>query len=80
MGSKIRDEEHAFWQKLILPEEDRRHLTTAVWDGKGYRWFRSPNVTPIEQWRGREQEGGVAPRGARASLTRALPGWRRASR
>jgi len=58
MGSKIRDDEHAFWQKLILPEEDRRRLTMAIWDGKGYRWFRSPNVTPIEQWRRREQEGG----------------------
>jgi hypothetical protein len=57
MGSKIRDDEHAFWQKLILPEEDRRRLTMTVWDGKGYRWFRSPN--PIEQWRRREQEGGA---------------------
>ena len=49
MGSKIRDDEHAFWQKLILPEEDRRRLTMAIWDGKGYRWFRSPNVIPIER-------------------------------
>jgi terminase small subunit-like protein len=30
MGSKIRDDEHAFWQKLILPEEDRRRVITAV--------------------------------------------------
>jgi hypothetical protein len=55
MGSKIKNGEHAFWRKLILPEEDRRHLTATAWDGKGYRWFRSPNVIPIEQWR-REQE------------------------
>jgi hypothetical protein len=51
MGSKIQDAEHAFWRKLILPEEDRRRLMAVDWDGKGYRWFRSPNVIPIEQWR-----------------------------
>jgi hypothetical protein len=45
-------DEHAFWRKLILPQEDRDTL----WEGKGYRWFRSPNVIPIEQWRRREDE------------------------
>lgn len=40
-------DEHAFWRKLILPQEDRR----TPWEGKGYRWFRSPNIIPIEQWR-----------------------------
>ena len=44
--------EHAFWRKLILPQEDR----STPWEGKGYRWFRSPNVIPIEQWR-RHEEG-----------------------
>ena len=39
-------DEDAFWRKLILPQEDRR----TPWEGKGYRWFRSPNVIPIEQW------------------------------
>ena len=24
-----------------------------AWEGKGYRWFRSPNILPIEQWRRR---------------------------
>jgi hypothetical protein len=43
-------DEHAFWRKLILPQEDRR----TPWEGKGYRWFRSPNIVPIEQWRRRE--------------------------
>jgi hypothetical protein len=38
---------HAFWQKLILPEEER----DLPWDGKGYRWFRSANVIPLEQYR-----------------------------
>jgi hypothetical protein len=35
---------------LIFPEEDRHLFTTTPWQG-GYRWFRSPNVVPIEQWR-----------------------------
>jgi hypothetical protein len=43
--SPARDE-YTFWRKLILPEEDRK----TPWEGKGYRWFRSPNVIPIEQW------------------------------
>jgi hypothetical protein len=40
----------AFWRKLILPEEDRRLLPGYKWAG-GYRWFRSPNVIPIERAR-----------------------------
>ena len=40
-------DEHTFWRKLILPQEDKR----TPWEGKGYRWFKSPNVIPIEQWR-----------------------------
>ena len=41
-----------FWRKLILPQEDKE----TSWDGKGYRWFRSPNIIPIEQWRRRDEE------------------------
>jgi hypothetical protein len=41
--------EDRFWRKLILPEEDRIANGT-VWRG-GYRWFRSPNVIPIEKYR-----------------------------
>ena len=40
-------DENTFWRKLVLPQEDRN----MPWDGKGYRWFRSPNVIPLEQWR-----------------------------
>jgi hypothetical protein len=40
----------AFWQKLVLAEEDRAALTSAKWKG-GYRWFRSPNIVPIEHYR-----------------------------
>jgi hypothetical protein len=47
MGPKFCEREHAFWRRLILPEEERR----TPWLGTGYRWFRSPNVIPLEQWR-----------------------------
>ena len=42
-------DQDGFWRKLVLPQEDK----STPWDGKGYRWFRSPNVVPIEQWRRR---------------------------
>jgi hypothetical protein len=37
-------------REWTFPEEDRRLYTTAPWRGE-YRWFRSPNVVCIEQWR-----------------------------
>ena len=43
--------EEAFWQKLILPEEERRHLfPTMPWIAS-YRWFRSPNVIDLWHYR-----------------------------
>jgi hypothetical protein len=43
------DDDDLFWQKLVLPEEDRRRLYPAMsWTGS-YRWFRSVNV--IDLWR-----------------------------
>jgi hypothetical protein len=39
--------EETFWQRLVLPQEDRDWL----WDGIGYRWFRSPNVLALEHYR-----------------------------
>jgi hypothetical protein len=40
----------AFYRKRILPEEDRRDRLGVEWKG-GYRWFKSPNVVPIEHYR-----------------------------
>ena len=40
-------DEETFWRRFVLPEEDRQ----CTWDGIGYRWFRSPNVVAIEQYR-----------------------------
>ena len=53
------EEDEAFLRRLIRPEEDRRR-TTVPWSG-GYRWFRSPNVIPIEQWRNRRDRGTASP-------------------
>jgi len=37
-----------------FPEEDRAQFTTTPWRGE-YRWFRSPNVVCLEQWRKKAQ-------------------------
>ena len=50
------ESEDAFWRKLIPPEEDRLANGT-VYRG-GYRWFRSPNIVPIEQYRKRKKPVG----------------------
>lgn len=54
-NDKLTDEERedAFWQKLILPEEDR--LANGVVYRGGYRWFRSPHIIPIERYRRRKR-------------------------
>jgi hypothetical protein len=41
----------AFWQKLVLPEEERRW--DRDWEGS-FRWFRSPNVIRLERYRSSE--------------------------
>jgi hypothetical protein len=43
-------EDEAFLRQVVFPEEDRRRFTTAPWRGE-FRWFRSPEVVPIEYWR-----------------------------
>ncbi len=46
--NRKQDDDH-FWQRLVLPEVDRRWLYPAMtWTGS-YRWFRSTNV--IDLWR-----------------------------
>jgi hypothetical protein len=50
-----REMEEAFLRTIVFPEEDRHRFTTAPWRGE-YRWFRSPNIIPIERWRVRERE------------------------
>jgi len=40
----------SFWQRMILPEEEKDPWARAWWDGT-YRWFKSPNVVRLEQYR-----------------------------
>jgi len=52
--------EDTFWRSLVMSEEDKRlHDPFHVWKG-GYRWFRSPNVIPMEQWRRKHKIVGMA--------------------
>jgi hypothetical protein len=44
-----------FLRGLTFPEEDRYLFTAAAWCG-GFRWFRSPNVIPLERYRRFTQE------------------------
>jgi hypothetical protein len=50
------DTDEAFLRRLVLPEEDRLRLhLTVPWAG-GFRWFRAPNVIPIEHGKRSEPE------------------------
>ena len=55
MATERRQENEEFLREWTIPEEDRAKYTTQPWSGE-YRWFRSPNVIPIEQWRRRKRE------------------------
>jgi hypothetical protein len=48
------DEAEAFLRSIVPPEEERRQYTSAPWSG-GFRWFKSPNVIPIEQHSRRQE-------------------------
>jgi hypothetical protein len=45
------EDDDALMRSLTRCEEDRRRLYPGVaWNG-GYRWFRSPNVVPLERFK-----------------------------
>jgi hypothetical protein len=46
--------DEAFLREWTIPEEDRAKYTSQPWDGE-YRWFRSPNVVCLEQYRRRSR-------------------------
>src|SRR5262249_1022636 len=48
------EEGDQFWRRITFPEEDRPLHTSKPWDG-GYRWFRSPNIVCLEQYRRRRK-------------------------
>jgi hypothetical protein len=56
LKTELVDDGEAFLGELVFPEEEQRLFTTAVWSG-GFRWFRSPNVVPIERYRDRRGDG-----------------------
>ena len=43
-----------FLRDWTFPEEDRALFTTIPWKRGEFRWFRSPNVVCLEQWRCRQ--------------------------
>jgi hypothetical protein len=47
-----REQDEAFLKAWTIPEEDRAKYTSQPWTGE-YRWFRSPNVVCLEQYRRR---------------------------
>ena len=54
MTASSRENEDDFWQKLILPEEDRRRLFPGVAPVvSAHRWFRSENVIDLLRYKKR---------------------------
>jgi hypothetical protein len=52
-------------REWTFPEEDRALFTTTPWKPGEFRWFRSPNVVPIEQWRRKQATSSPAHRARR---------------
>ena len=53
MNDRLEDEDDdTFMRRITFAEEDRHRFTSTPWRG-GFRWFRSPNVVPLEQRRER---------------------------
>ena len=61
----ILDPEEVERRQWTLPEEDLPPCITARRQPGEHRWFRSPNVVRIEQWRRRKAQG-MPPSGAAA--------------
>jgi hypothetical protein len=57
MDAQKRHDGDAFLREWTIPEEDRAKYTTKPWTGE-FRWFRSPNVICLEQYRRRKQDQG----------------------
>jgi hypothetical protein len=53
MDSKQQQDDDNFLREWTIPEEDRDKYTSQSWVGE-YRWFRSPNVVCLEQYRRRQ--------------------------
>jgi len=69
---RYQPDDEAFRRQLTFAEEDRHKFTSAPWSG-GYRWFRSPNVTPIEYYRRPTVQVTPTKRAGRTTLPRPFP-------
>jgi len=50
-GRQLREYPAEAYHHVVLSwEEKRQHDPFLVWD-RSYRWFRSPNVVPLERYR-----------------------------
>jgi hypothetical protein len=54
MGANASEQDDNFLKEWTIPEEDRHLYTTQPWSGE-YRWFRSPNIACLEQYRRRRE-------------------------
>jgi hypothetical protein len=59
MERRYSEKDKSFWQRTVLPEEDR--LAHTEWKGVGCRWFKSENVVCLEHYL-RAAETNQAPR------------------
>jgi hypothetical protein len=44
------EDDETFMRRITFAEEDRHRYTSTPWR-RGFRWFRSENVVPMERWR-----------------------------
>ena len=52
----LKEADESFLRKFTLSVEDRLvHPTSPQWDG-GHRWFRSPNVIDLQDYRSRAEK------------------------
>ena len=55
MEKRFKAKDETFWQRMTLPVEEclKRGIEKPA---GGYRWFRSPNIIPIEHYRAPEKK------------------------
>jgi hypothetical protein len=63
----VSEREDTFWRKFVLPQEER--MVLGIPYHGGYRWFRSPNVIPIEELRRRRERRERRERGPATPVT-----------
>jgi hypothetical protein len=49
MEGMLLDPDDELVRRLVVPEEDRRSITSQP-SGRACRWFRAPNIVPIERY------------------------------